>query len=321
MPYIEPETVQRAKQIDLLSFLQSCEPNNLVRVSGDTFCTKEHDSLKISHGKWCWWSRGIGGKTALDYLIKVKGYNFINAVETLIGQTEIKPSAFSYAQKEKQQEEKRLLLPELCAYPIHAKEYLMGRGIDEEILDYCIENSSIREDERYHNCLFIGFDKQGKAKYCSVRASFGDYKGEATGSDKHYSFRLFPDEPGETLHLFESAIDLLSYATLIKRKGGNWHKENLLSLAGIYMPQKDIAQSKVPIALTQCLEDYPQIKTIYLHLDNDRAGRLASTALRTVINSPYNVRDAPPPYGKDCNEYLLSLLGEKNKESERSFER
>lgn len=321
MPYIEPETVQRAKQIDLLSFLQSCEPNNLVRVSGDTFCTKEHDSLKISHGKWCWWSRGIGGKTALDYLIKVKGYNFINAVETLIGQTEIKPSAFSYAQKEKQQEEKRLLLPELCAYPIHAKEYLMGRGIDEEILDYCIENSSIREDERYHNCLFIGFDKQGKAKYCSVRASFGDYKGEATGSDKHYSFRLFPDEPGETLHLFESAIDLLSYATLIKRKGGNWHKENLLSLAGIYMPQKDIAQSKVPIALTQCLEDYPQIKTIYLHLDNDRAGRLASTALRTVINYPYNVRDAPPPYGKDCNEYLLSLLGEKNKESERSFER
>ena len=121
--------------------------------------------------------------------------------------------------------------------------------------------------------------------------------------------------------MFESAIDLLSYATLIKRKVATGIKKIFLSLAGIYMPQKDIAQSKVPIALTQCLEDYPQIKTIYLHLDNDRAGRLASTALRTVINSPYNVRDAPPPYGKDCNEYLLSLLGEKNKESERSFER
>ncbi len=321
MPYIEPEAVLRAKQIDLLTYLQSCEPGNLVRVSGDTFCTKEHDSLKISHGKWCWWSRGIGGKTALDYLIKVKGYNFINAVETLIGQMAIKPSAFSYVQKDEQPEEKRLLLPELCTYPKHAKEYLMGRGIDEEILDYCIQNGSIREDERYHNCLFIGFDLQGKAKYCSVRATCGDYKGEATGSDKHYSFRMFPNEPGETLHLFESAIDLLSYATLINHKGGDWHKENLLSLAGIYMPQKDIVQSKVPIALTQCLEDYPQIKTIYLHLDNDRAGRLASTALRTVITSLHNVRDAPPPYGKDCNEYLLSLLGEKNKVTERSYER
>ncbi len=321
MPYIEPEAVLKAKQIDLLSYLQTCEPSNLVRVAGDTYCTREHDSLKISNGKWCWWSRGIGGKTALDYLIKVKGYNFIEAVEALIGQTAIKPSAFSYAQKEKPPEEKRLLLPELCVYPSRAKAYLMSRGIDEEIIDYCIEIGSIREDEHYHNVLFVGFNKYGMAKYCSVRATVGDYKGDATGSDKHYSFKLFPYEPNDSLHLFESAIDLLSYATLMKAKGGDWRKENLLSLAGIYMPQKDIAQSKVPIALTQCLEDYPQIKTIYLHLDNDRPGRLASVALRTVITSPYNVRDAPPPYAKDCNEYLLSLMNERNSEMERSYER
>ena len=321
MPYIEPEVVLRAKQIDLLSYLKTCEPGNLVKVSGDTYCTKEHDSLKISHGKWCWWSRGIGGKTALDYLIKVKNLSFIEAVETLIGQTTIKTSAFSHNQKEDQTETKKLLLPELCSYPIHVKKYLMERGIDEEILEYCIQNDSIREDTRYHNCLFVGFDLQGEAKYCSIRATHGDYKGEATGSDKHYSFNLFPNEPGETLHLFESAIDLLSYATLIKRKGGYWHKENLLSLAGIYMPQKDIAQSKIPVALVQCLEGYPQIKTIFLHLDNDRAGRLASEALHTIITAPYNVRDAPPPNGKDCNEYLLSLLEKKNKGTERSFER
>lgn len=321
MPYIEPETVLKAKQIDLLSYLQSCEPHNLVRVSGDTFCTKEHDSLKISHGKWCWWSRGIGGKTALDYLIKVKSMNFIEAVETLIGQTAIKPSAFSYTQKEAPMEEKRLLLPELSAYPNYAKQYLIGRRIDEEILEYCIENGSIREDSRYHNALFIGFDKQGTAKYCSVRATHGDYKGEATGSDKHYSFRLFPYEPKESLHLFESAIDLLSYATLVKMNGDNWKNKMLLSLAGIYMPQKDITQSKVPVALSTCLAEYPQIKTIYLHLDNDRAGRLASAALRTVITIPYNVRDAPPPHEKDCNEYLLSIPKERNKETERSFER
>ncbi len=34
-------------------------------------------SLKISNGKWIWWSRGIGGRSALDYLIKVKGYSFL----------------------------------------------------------------------------------------------------------------------------------------------------------------------------------------------------------------------------------------------------
>lgn len=61
------------------------EPNNLVRVGGSVYCTREHDSLKISNGKWYWWSRGIGGVSALDYLIKVKDYGFVEAVEALTG--------------------------------------------------------------------------------------------------------------------------------------------------------------------------------------------------------------------------------------------
>ena len=30
-----------------------------------------------------WFSRGIGGTTALNYLIEVKGYSFIEVVETI----------------------------------------------------------------------------------------------------------------------------------------------------------------------------------------------------------------------------------------------
>ena len=85
MPYISPEVILEAKQIDLLTYLKACEPSQLVRVSGNTYCTKEHDSLKISNGKWMWWSRGIGGKTALDYLIKVQGYSFLEAVQAILG--------------------------------------------------------------------------------------------------------------------------------------------------------------------------------------------------------------------------------------------
>ena len=50
MPYISPEVILEAKQIDLLTYLKACEPSQLVRVSGNTYCTKEHDSLKISNG-------------------------------------------------------------------------------------------------------------------------------------------------------------------------------------------------------------------------------------------------------------------------------
>ena len=73
MPYVAAEAIEAARQIDLLSYLRTHEPNELVHVSGNTYCTREHDSLKISNGKWHWFSRGIGGRNALDYLVKVKG--------------------------------------------------------------------------------------------------------------------------------------------------------------------------------------------------------------------------------------------------------
>lgn len=73
MSYIAAEDVAKAKEMDLLTYLRNYEPQELVHVSGNTYCTREHDSLRISNGKWCWFSQGIGGRSALDYLIKVKG--------------------------------------------------------------------------------------------------------------------------------------------------------------------------------------------------------------------------------------------------------
>ena len=89
-PYVklDPAVIEQARQIDLLSYLQRYEPSNLKRVAGNVYCTKEHDSLKISNGKWYWWSRGFGGVSALDYLIKVREYSFVEAVEMLTGRLE-----------------------------------------------------------------------------------------------------------------------------------------------------------------------------------------------------------------------------------------
>ena len=107
---IDPDVLERVRQIDLLSYLREFEPNNLVKVKGtsNVYCTAEHDSLKISNGKWYWWSRGFGGYSALDYLIKVKEYDFVEAVEILTGQTmaDWKPPPAP-----KKDEPKDLLLP------------------------------------------------------------------------------------------------------------------------------------------------------------------------------------------------------------------
>ena len=138
MPFIAPELIIQAKQMDLLTYLKNYEPYELVKFSGNTYCTRTHDSLKISNGKWIWWSRGIGGRSALDYLIKVKGYSFLEAVETIIGHTAIQVPV--YEKPQPKEENKPLLLPEKCASNIVITEYLFGRGIDFEIINYCISD-------------------------------------------------------------------------------------------------------------------------------------------------------------------------------------
>lgn len=53
MPYISPEVVAQAREMDLLTYLRTYEPQELVHFGGSTYCTREHDSLKISNGTAC----------------------------------------------------------------------------------------------------------------------------------------------------------------------------------------------------------------------------------------------------------------------------
>ena len=46
MPFIAPELIIQAKQMDLLTYLRNYEPYELVKFSGNTYCTRTHDSFK-----------------------------------------------------------------------------------------------------------------------------------------------------------------------------------------------------------------------------------------------------------------------------------
>ena len=302
----DPAVIEQARQIDLLSYLQRYEPGNLKRVAGNVYCTREHDSLKISNGKWYWWSRGFGGFSALDYLMKVREFSFVEAVQTLTGDMgDWKPPPPAV----KKDEPKVLLLPPRNKDSDRVLQYLFGRGIDYAIVQDCIADGTIYESADYHNAVFIGKDESGNPKYAACRGTMGSFKRDASGSDKRYSFRLLAREPTHTVHLFEAAIDVLSYATYLKCEGKDYKAANLLSLSGVYQPKKELAESRIPIALTTFLNAHPQIKTIYLHLDNDKAGRLCTAALKELLQKDYKIVDAPPPVGKDVNDFLMSYLG------------
>ena len=306
MPFIPPETIERARQMDLLTYLQTFEPNELVHIGGNHYCTREHDSLKISNGKWYWFSRGFGGYNALDYLIKVKDVPFVEAVERISGVAAYTPSTVSRTEQVKKP--KVLLLPKVSRCATHAFNYLRSRGIDSELIDYCFQTGRIYESLPYHNVVFVGLDRYNKPRYASLRGIGTDFIGEANGSDKRFSFSI-PAQNSDSLHLFESAIDLLSFATLVKQNGGNWHRDHLVSLAGVYKPKENLQESSLPLTLTRYLSEYPNIKWINLRLDNDKAGGYMVKALVALLSDKYEVSVQPPPCGKDYNDYLCMKLG------------
>jgi len=304
MPYIDSGVILEAKKMDLFTYLQNYEPQELVRFSGNVYCTRTHDSLKISNGKWCWHSRGIGGRSALDYLIKVRGMKFTEAVEQIMGRAAIQPPVF--ASKVEKPKKRAFALPSVSRSTTHMINYLMRRGIDIEILQHCIETGRLYESYPYHNAVFVGMDEKGTPRYAALRGE--GFMGEADGSDKHHSFGIPAKTDSDTLNLFESPIDLLSYATLLKLHGQDWRQEHQLSLSGVYQPKENADETATPAALERFLQNNMNIQKIVLRFDNDKTGRAAVQTIRAVLPDSYEIIDKPPPSGKDYNDYLCDRL-------------
>ncbi|OIA99348.1 topoisomerase [Paenibacillus sp. LC231] len=305
MAYVSKEQIERAKEWDLLTYLQHVEPYELVKCSRNAYATRSHGSLKISNGKWFWWSRGFGGRSALDYLIKVRGISLPEAVLHINEQASLSPSPVSQAI----QEENAAVpfeLPEAYENASRVVAYLRGRGIAREVIEACLQTGRLYESRNYHNAVFVGFDEQGVPRYAAIRGTTSTrYMGEVPGSDKRYAFSLPAAENSAELHLFESAIDLLSYCTLMSIRGEDWRQVHLLSLAGIHRPAENKDESALPAALLSYLDRHSEVKRLVLHLDNDEPGRLAAEMIEQQLAQSYLLKNEPPVQ-KDVNEDLMA---------------
>lgn len=295
--YVSESEIRTAKQMDLLTYLRVFEPNELVR-DGAGYCTRTHDSLKISNGLWHWFSRGIGGKTALDYLIHVRGMDFVPAVQLLCGDQAIRAPA----QTMELRQPKPFVLPPRYPDCVRATQYLLRRSISRKVIARCVEDGTLYEADRYHNVVFVGRDGAGIPRYAMQRSTSGrTLKLEVEGSDKRFSFSM----PGTGNKLFaaESAIDAMSVATLMLRAGKPWQTYHYLSLGGVSIKR---STDVLPLALNQYLKDHPQVKQICLTLDNDEPGHAAAQRILDLLGDHYEASAVFPKQGKDFNEYLQS---------------
>ncbi len=302
MAQVTKEQIEHAKWLDLLTYMRLYEPHDLVR-KGNDYCTKEHDSLTISeNGLWHWFSRGIGGKTALQYLIKVKEMDFVDAVLHLCCNTPIQQSQ-SPPTNEEDNKKHKFILPKLYKDNDRVVEYLRVRKISDFTIDYCIDNKLLYESADYHNAVFVGYDSEGVARYAALRGTWrhmaNSFKGEVAGSDKRFSFSVPAIKKSDKVIVTESAIDALSVATLM----GNIGDVHYLSVGGVYVPKN--ADVELPIALEQYLKNYKEISKVELCPDYDNTGINSSLLYKKKIHQlGLNASIRLPKRGKDFNEYL-----------------
>ena len=295
------ENIKTAREVQLVDFLNTYRPGELVRKSRDEYCTKSHSSLRITPSKnlfhWC--SQSKGGRGALDYLLTVEGMSFRSAV-MLLNEMELVPFQQARAATVESSRTHDFTLPRPDGNAQAATSYLMHRGISPKVLRYCLNEGILYQTTRgnYRNCVFVGKDENGVPRSAFQRGCQGSFRGDVAGSQKQYGF-LIPAESEncDTVEIYEAPIDAMSGATLRQYKHDfPWRSVHYLALGGLNHQPIDYF-----------LQQHPEVKRVSLCFDRDDPGRnFTKIVAKRLAERGYIVQDAPPAIGKDYNDYLLA---------------
>ena len=142
----------------------------------------------------------------------------------------------------------------------------------------------IYEEAAHHNAVFVGRDKDGVPRYAHQRGTAGNFRLDVKGSDKAFNF-CYRGE-GERLFVFEARLTCYLFSACSKRAGRS----------------KAICHwAAVGDKLMCFLSDRPNIKTVYLCLDSDKAGNDACSRLVELMPEGLTVHRLIPLF-KDWNE-------------------
>jgi hypothetical protein len=223
---------------------------------------------------------------------------FVDAVEHLTGGSILPPQRPRSPQP--RAPPKPFKLPEANRNNDRAYAYLRGRGIGKELINRCIKEGLLYESAYTHRCVFVG--KNGAVpKFACERGTRDNWKKDVAGSDKRFSFHLPPLRTGHNeLAVFEGPVDVLAHHEVCRLKQSSWDGHRL-SLGGT-----------APLALTSFLERNPQITQLYLCLDNDEPGRIATERITEALSkdarfSHLRAVAAPASVGKDYGDMLETM--------------
>ena len=277
MPWYGEGQVEAVRAVTAMEYLQRHQPYRLKKSSArNEWELTDHDSFKINGitSKWHWKSRDIGGISALNFLIRVDGMGFQEAVGLLLQE---EPSLSAPPPQPEERPRKPFVLPEPFRNCGRVQKYLNSRGISTEVVRYCRRLGILYESNPYHNAVFVGMDEEQKPSYAFLRGTYDregkPFRIEQAGSEKRYAFCVPPAAGSIRVAVYEACIDALAHMTL---EGGRADKYRL-ALGGVSAPKEGQGRRIVgnPPALEHFLKQHPEIEEIEICTDNDLAGRWA----------------------------------------------
>lgn len=206
------------------------------------------------------------------------------------------------------------LLPEKNWRSDRAIRYLANQGIDPDIIKIMLDQGRIYESKHWHDCVFVGLDKQQQTLFGSVQST-GDraFARDVDGSVHACGFRApSAKENSKKLFVFNSPMDLLAKATLDKQgeKGQHWQNVHRLSLS-----------DRHEAGLLSYLLDYRQIESVTLCLSTDRESQRVTAKLCDILLAKkIDVHVKISTVGQSFSEQLLATQKEKARQPSRSHD-
>lgn len=290
IPFTE-EQKERARTTDLVSLLRS--QGETLKRSGKEYEWRDGSEKITVRGNLWYHQYDREGGDAIAFVKRFYHKNYPEAVSYLLGDGEGFLQAAPVPKKE----------PVVFELPIRndnmrrAFAYLMNRrGIDGGVIDAFAHHKMIYESAKYHNVVFVGFDKNGKPVHANMRGTGSEstFKGNAEGSIPEYSFHW--TGKSERLYLFEAPIDMLSFISMNQE---NWRNHSYAAAC--------CTSDRV---LFQMLEDHPIISHVFLCYDNDDPGQKAAERTSDKLFLKGIQSEILAPRLKDWNEDLLCPIDE-----------
>lgn len=296
MPYIHftSEQKERANSVDLADFLLR-RGEKLIPSGREKRLERDH-SITIRGSQWYDHEAEKGGG-AISFVQNLYGLSYPEAVTLLLGGET--GEAYRAAALEPNAVKEFSLPPESPSMRRLYAYLLRQRGISRDVVTEFVRAGSLYEScetsadgqKEYHNAVFVGKDEHGVARHAHKHGLYtqGSFKRNVTGSDPKYSFHHIGSS--DRLYVFEAPIDMLSFPTL---HPDDWQAHSYVALCGV---------SKH--AMVWMLEQYPQLRSVFLCLDNDAPGLKATQRLEGSLRElGYEQVERILPAAKDWNEDL-----------------